>query len=336
MKLNTRELLEFWRPMIKDAGNSWSIGTFGAIGEFHRTKDEPFKRYDTDVSLGLVTDKGGIRVEANIDLDIVPFDNLNSDGESWNQSVIFCAQFEPKAPNVITSLGEDHNAIRNQDRSSRLFDVGVGLGLVQMCVRTSDANLIAELDKATGQSLFGPSASAIMKAFYAAQPHRILLSPVGRVEVYQDIPQPDGNAPEGPHTHLLPKLLAKKRTHSANSPIPDGLQPVLNLHPRSPWRDGFGKRTKFNVQADDAFEAILVRYALPDDRDVRLRVERAIALGLAPTEFDWPQTRRARTEARVTLRRMAARRPELDITAWRSEYDRAPVETDEEPAGAHA
>lgn len=337
MKLNTQELLAFWRPMIEDAGNSWSIGTFGAIGEFHRTAEERFTRYDTETSLSLATDKGGIRIEANEELDIVPFDNLNSDGESWNQSVIFCARFEPQAPNAIMPLGEDRDAIRDADKSARLYDVGVGLGLVRMCVRTSDAALIAELDKAAGQSLFGPSAGTIMSAFYAAQPHRVLLSPAGRVEVYQDIPQPDGDAPEGPHTHLLPKLLAKKRTHSANSPIPDGLQPVLNLHPRSPWRNGLGKRTAFNAEADDVFEAILARYALPDDRAIRASVEQAIAQGLAPHEFAWPQTRRACTEARVTLRRLAARRPELDLSSWRSEFDRAPVENnDEEPADVHA
>lgn len=329
-----QDLIDFWRPMIDDAGNSWSIGTFGAIAEFHRTVDEAVQRFDTPTSLAITTQKGGLRIDATPDLEIVPFDNLSSDGESWSHAVIFCAKFDPLAPNVIMPLGEDADAIREGDKGSRLFDIGVGLGLVRMCVRTRDKALITELEKAAGQPLFGPSAGAIMHAFYAAQPHRVMLSPAGRAEVYQDIPQADGDSPEGPHTHLLPKLLAKKRTHSANSPIPDGLQPVLNLHPKSPWRDGLGKRVPFNREADDVFETILARYALPDDRAIRAAVEAAIAAGQMPTEFAWPETRRGRTEARVTLRRLAARTGDPKIAAWRAEYDRT-VEADED-ADIHA
>jgi hypothetical protein len=177
------------------------------------------------------------------DVEIVAFDNLNCDGDTGSQSVAFCARFDEVAPNVIVPLGVDTDAIRPEDRAAHLYDIGVGLGLVRMCVRTTDTGLVAALDGAAGQSLFGPSAGAVMHEFFRAQPHRVMLSPAARIEVYQDIPHPDGNSPEGPHTHLLPKLLAKKRTHSANTPIPDGLQSVLNLHPRSPWRDSLGKRT---------------------------------------------------------------------------------------------
>jgi hypothetical protein len=48
--------------------------------------------------------------------------------------------------------------------------------------------------------------------------HRVFLSRVGRAEVYQAIPLPDAKRPDGPHTHVLPKLLRAGRTHSANDP----------------------------------------------------------------------------------------------------------------------
>lgn len=332
--MNTQDLLDFWRPMIDDPGNSWSIGTFGAVAEFHRTPDEPVDRRDTPSSLAITTAKGGLRVEASQELTIVPFDNLNSDGETWNHSVVFCARFAPRAPNVITPLGHDHEAIREEDRDAFLYDIGAGLGLVRMCVRTNDKALISVLDKTAGQHIFGPSGGEIMQAFLAAQPHRITMSPAGRAEVYQNIPLPGGQSPEGPHTHLLPKLVARNRTHSANSPIPDGLQPVLNLHPKSPWRDGLGKRLPYDREADDVFEEILAKYALPDDRAVRLRVEQAIRDGVMPKEFSWPETRRGRTEARVTLRRLAARTTTPALAAWRAEFDRV-AEADED-AELHA
>ncbi len=332
--MNAQELLDFWRPMLEDAGNSWSIGTFGAIAEFHRTTDEALQRHDTPTSLAITTSKGGLRIDASRDLKIIPFDNLSSDGETWNHSVIFCARFEPQAPNVIMPMGEDHDAIREEDRDALLYDIGVGLGLVRMCVRTRDKALISVLDKTAGQHVFGPAGGEIMHAFLAAQPHRITMSPAGRAEVYQKIPMPGGESPEGPHTHLLPKLVARNRTHSANSPIPEGLQPVLNLHPKSPWRDGLGKRVPFNREADEAFEAILAKYALPDDRAVRASVEQAIRDGVMPKEFVWPETRRGRTEARVTLRRLAARTTSPVLAAWRAEFDRT-AEADED-AEIHA
>ena len=43
-------------------------------------------------------------------------------------------------------------------------------------------------------------------------PHRVFCCRMGRVEVYQPIPAPDGKSPEGPHTHVLPRLLAHGRS----------------------------------------------------------------------------------------------------------------------------
>ncbi len=332
MKAN--ELLNFWRPLIEDAGHSWSIGTFGASAEFHRTKEEPLKRYDTADSLALATDKGAIRLTAKNDLDVIAFDNLNSDGETWSNQVVFCAPFKADAPQVVTPMGKDTAAIRPEDRDAMLFDVGVGLGLVRMCVRTKDAELIKALDARAGKPLFGPDNGDVMHALFRAQPHRVMISPSARVEVYQDIPAPDGDSPEGPHTHLLPKLLHKQRTHSANTPIPEGLQSAINFHPRSPWRDGLGKRIPFNTEANAAFEALLKNHALADDAKVRRSVEDAVAKGVSPKDFTWPETRRGRTAARIALRRMLAAKNDPKLAAWKAEYDRAPAEDQDEEADA--
>lgn len=330
--MKSKDLVSFWRPLIDDPGHSWSIGTFGTIGEFHRTPEEAVTRHDGPDSVGVSTAKGAIRLEAKDDLDVVAFDNLNSDGETWSQSVAFCQPFRQLSPDVILPLGEDRDAVRDQDKASRLFDLGVGLGLVRMCVRTSDAELIAALDSVAGQPLFGSAGAVVMPPVMRAQPHRVLLSPAGRVEIFQPIPKEGGEVPEGPHTHLLPKLLSKKRTHSANTPLPDGLQSIVNLFPRSPWRDGMGKRTPYNANADAAFEAILAHHALPEDRAIRRSVEEAVGRGLAPAEFAWPATRRERTQARIALRRLGVVASNPLLSAWRTEFDRAPVEAEEEPA----
>ena len=54
-----------------------------------------------------------------------------------------------------------------------------------------------------------------MGMILAANPHRVFISRLGRIEVYQPIPPPSGKSPEGPHTHVLPRLLQSRRTHPA-------------------------------------------------------------------------------------------------------------------------
>ena len=71
-------------------------------------------------------------------------------------------------------------------------------------------------------------------------PHRVFISRIGRIEVYQPIPPPSGKSPDGPHTHVLPKLLKSGRTHAATEPIPEGWIPCAHLYPQHPARDAGG------------------------------------------------------------------------------------------------
>ena len=205
-----------------------------------------------------------------------------------------------------------------------------------MCVRTRDSALIAALNEMDGTSLFGPKAGVVMGAVLKAQPNRVLLSPIARVEVYSPIPGPGEQSPNGPHTHLLPKLLASGRIAAANSPIPDELQPVLMLHPRSPWRDEMGHRTSFDPSLDDLFEGMLETYALPEDRQVRNATEKAVTGGADPAAYAWPATRRGRIQARITLRRLAQKDGAAKVAAWRSLYDRHAAEDADPEEAMHA
>lgn len=106
---------------------------------------------------------------------------------------------------------------------------------------------------------------------------------------------------------------------------------MLNLHPRSPWRDGRGQRVPFDEELDELFESLLARYGLAEDMAIRADVEDAVEEGVAPEAYSWPETRRGCAAARITLRRLArAGRP---VSAWRQRYDRgAEPEPDEEAA----
>jgi hypothetical protein len=324
--------LSFVRPLLAQPGNGWSIGVFGAIGEFHRADDERCAIDDLRAALSAITARGALRVAPQQPLRAIAYDTLGSDGETWGAQLDLCAPWAPPGQAaVIRALGPDHAALREADRDAQLFDLGVGLGNVHMCIRTADPELIATLHAACGQPALGEPMHALFAGFLRTQPHRVMLSPAGRLEVMAPIPMPDGRSPDGPHTHLLPRLLQARRTHSANAPIPDGWQPVLSLHPRSAWRDALGERKPYDRDADAQFEQLLAMYAPVEDRAVRARVEAAFEAGQSPQSFDWPQGRRARAQARITLRRIAVARPGARIDAWRDQHDRAAAD-----AGANA
>lgn len=300
--------------LVEDPANGWSIGSFGAIGEFMRDAEEPVTIHRTDGQIDVVTTRGAMRVR-DAALTGVAWDTLSGDGETWGHVLAFCSPRPAAGPRVVRFLGHDADAIRAEDRSARLYDLGVASGCVAMAARTRDPALIAALDAAEGQALLG--VAGIMPIVLKAQPHRVLLSPAGRIEVYQPIPAGDGKSPEGPHTHLLPKLIAKDRAHSSNTPIPDGWQAALSMHPLSPWRTPLGERHAFRPDLDAAFAPLLDRFGLDEDKVVA----RQIAASLDDEALSWPNGRRQRHKARIVLRRLHAA-GDARVDRWRAAYDR--------------
>lgn len=323
MKTATFDLIA---DLALDPGHGWSIGSFGAIGEFVRDADEPASIRREAASIEIVTPRGAMRIAPQIPLTPIAWDSLSSDGESWGHQLAFCCTRPQTASRVIRDLGPDRAALREEDRADRLFDLGVGSGVVTMALRTADAALIAALTAHDGEAVL--SAPSIMVEVLRAQPHRVLLSPAGRVEVFQPIPPADGKSPLGPHTHLLAKLVPKDRPHSANVPIPDGFQSALSLHPRSPWRTMLGERHDFVPATDAAFAPYLERFGLADDRAVDTLIRTLVGQGAVPEFADWPESRRGRTKARIVLRRLAAA-GNADVCPWRAIFDRTPIEVGE-------
>lgn len=300
-----------------DPAHGWSMGTFGVVAEFVRDADEPATVTREANRLEIITSRGGLRVAPSQVLTGVAWDTLSADGETWGHALAFCAPQPPTANTFIQPLGYDNEALRPQDRQSQWFDLGVGCGAVRMCARTNDPQLIAVLTTAAGTALLADP--ALMVEMLRGQPHRIMISPAGRIEVYQAIPSPEGKSPEGPHTHLLPKLIGKG-AHSANAPIPASMQSLLTLHPRSPWRNSLGVRHAYNAAIDTAFAPLLNKFGLPSDTQIQASIAAAIASNVAPSAFTWPDSRRGRTKARITLRRMVAQ-GEMRVAPWKAMHD---------------
>ncbi|KQT59865.1 hypothetical protein ASG52_19150 [Methylobacterium sp. Leaf456] len=251
------------RDALEDVGTAWSLGSFGAIAEFMRDPDEAVAGLPDD-RLGMATGRGAIALSACPALRPVAYETAVASG--WNHAVALClpeAACAMSRRGVVTELGPDREAARERDRDAVLFDLGLDLLAVDACVRTSDPEAIACLRSGVGQPLFD-HANPIGRHLVAMRPHRVFLARVGRIEVYAPIPGPGGTSPEGPHTHVLPKLLRSGRTHAAATPIPAGWVPFAALHPAHPYKDMMGQRIAFDAARYEAFQVLLDRWGDPD------------------------------------------------------------------------
>lgn len=319
------DLAETLERALDDWQTVWTMGSFGAIAEFHRDADEPFAVRAPGVR---ATDRGAIRLEALPDLCPVAYETLSPRPHRWGQGVALClpeAAARAARRRALTELGPDTRAIRPEDRHAVLFDMGLDQHQVDFCVRTADPALLATLRSACGRAPSEPGNPA-MAAILAAHPHRVALGPLGRCEVYQKIGGPDtgGVSPPGPHTHVLPALMATGRTHSANQPIPAGVVPVASLHPGSPVMGPLGEDRPFEPALFEAFEALLSRWGPPAYVAGKRAVWAALDAGHAPDDHPEPPDRLTRTALRNALRQRRRRDGgSALLDAWAARFDRA-------------
>jgi hypothetical protein len=326
---------ELIADQLADPEAQWSLGTFGAIAEFMRDADEPAEVVREEPVAAVVTPRGGIRLEVRLGLRPIAFETITT--QSWSQRVAFCLPERESTTSrrtVLTELGPDAQALRAQDRGGVLFDLGLGLLQVDCCIRTSDAALTDGLRAHAGRSLF-EHGNLAMGLILRHSPHRVFMTRAGRAEVYQAIPVPGGTAPEGPHTHVLPKLLAHGRTHAATEPIPKGWVSCAHLYPAHPLRDGYGRARPFDGGRYATFQRLLSRHGDAEHLQLKRNVIKALNAGAGPEAIAMPSDRFAQASIRVALRQLKASSGTSPVlTAWFAAHDRASDSDEEEPTGA--
>src|SRR3954453_9562755 len=104
---------------LADPEAQWSLGTFGAIAEFMRDTDEPTDIQHSDISISVVTPRGGIRLLAHPDLRPVAFETIST--QAWSQRVAFCLPQAAATMNqrkVLTEGGGGDEARRGEARGA--------------------------------------------------------------------------------------------------------------------------------------------------------------------------------------------------------------------------
>lgn len=323
------------RQQMGDADAQWSAGTFGAIAEFLRDPQEASEVTLGASRLSAATARGAVAVEAHPGMQLVAYETVSRNAGLWRHAIALCLPDAACAMNgrrAVTELGSDNGAVRGQDRDAILFDLGLGLLQTDACIRTSDPVLIAALRASEGRGLFEAD-NAVLMDILQANPHRVFVSRLARVEVFQPIPPPSGKSPLGPHTHILPKLLRANRTHAATTPMPAGLVPCANVYPGHAMLDAEGLPRPFDRARLDAFEDLLTAFGLPDLVAVQRETARLVAAGAAPQSLALADDKFARAAVRVALRKLkAAGHASTALGSWAQHYDRVSDEDGDDEA----
>ena len=312
---------------LADPETGWGIGVLGAIGEFCRDAGEACEDADTAAGFRRVTPRGGIAIRPDHPaFRLIAWEEPSPAAGLWRQGAGMClpeAEAAIGGAAVVTELGPDTMALRPEDRGDILFDMGVGFAHLRACVRTADPVLLAALRAGAGTPLFDPENPG-GPAILVASPHRVFLSRLARIEVYQPIPPPDGKSPVGPHTHLLPGLLRAHRAHGATRPLPEGWVSCLDLYPAHPLRDAVEAPRPFDPARHAAFQALLADFGLPELRAEKARLAAAVRANMAPAEFIPAGDRHGRAAARITLRQLGWTEPTLPaLPAWQAALEPA-------------
>jgi len=221
------EAIEFIQESLTDSHCTWSIGAYGALAEFS---------YDEQETKSLLTDNFGARLETErgaISFNLSrPFKAIALTNDIGRLSEIVFGAFRTKYDSfpqtTIAEKNRDGCAVPEEYREKPIFDLGLGLPHASFFVRPTDQSTTELLRSHEGENFF--EHTELTQELKACSPHRVVKSPLGRIEVYQPIPKSNGKTPDGPHTHLKPEALKTGELHTYGTHFPPEYRVGLSLY----------------------------------------------------------------------------------------------------------
>lgn len=231
------EILVFVAENLRHRRGSWAIGCYGAVAEF---RAEPGEDCDIAVADGTITartDRGALRLTVGEAVRALAL--YETPGQQNLRAIILVlSRVRSNLPvaNGLSALGPDRDAIRPEDREQGLYDLGLRRAVTRFCIRTDNAGLVGALTASAGQAWPG-YLPALGAAILRESPVRVVETALGRAEVRTPIPPPGAPSISGPHTHLLPDLLAMNREMGPGFELPAAYAPGAIFYPSPPAND---------------------------------------------------------------------------------------------------
>ena len=206
---------------------TFAVGAPGAIAEFPLLRQQPDEVTESDSQVTRIAAGGALRIQwhqaSRIEQAPRQHDGHGEASHAQHYQVTLPLALADLARRKgLHRIGVDRDAIQAPHRAHVLFELGLGIPWLSTMVRTDDAELIAKLETHQGDNVLSPG-NAAMAAIKAASPTRVFTTCVARIEVYQRIPSRarGERTPDGPHTHVLPVLLADKAPALGVAPVLD-------------------------------------------------------------------------------------------------------------------
>jgi hypothetical protein len=223
----------FVRDSTRAGAGTWVLGVFGAVAEFCVEAGERCAVEESDGRITARTDRAALRLEIG---DQVRALAMTTTVGAVQKEVIVLAipRIRARRPvhHALAPLGPDREAIRPEDRDDHLFDLGLGAQATAYCIRVRPPELLAALEGRIGEG-WAELLAGLGGRIIAASPPRVVVTPIGRVEVNVPIPLPGGRSPDGPHTHFLPIHLSAGRETPPGLELPDALAPCAIFYPQA-------------------------------------------------------------------------------------------------------
>jgi hypothetical protein len=224
LALDPDRIAELIHGALAAAAGAWSMGVQGALAEFAVVGDEAVETRRSGPggrTVEAVTAGGGIRL--TVTDDTVAY----SAGPDRGITLAVPRRVLPAPSLKVTAEPADRGALRPEHEKSVLVDLAVGHSAAAFCVRTADPDLIAALRVVEGCG-WREALDRVGHLLVATSPHRVVTGPLGRIEVYNPIPQEWHVSPDGCHTHLLPRLLETGRETADGDELPPELVAAAN------------------------------------------------------------------------------------------------------------
>lgn len=217
------------KSLVADRG-TWVMGVVGAVAEFTAPAEAEI---DVTVEGNDVigrTLNGAVRMTINDTVRALTFD---LPGQQAEPRIVLALKRECGRLSVsrgLADLGEDDGALL-PDPGTRLFDLGLARKEARFCVRVAGGAARDALERSVALP-FSQSLPRIAGALIAESPTRVVETALGRIEVQGQIPPPDAQSPDGPHTHLLPDHLVTGRALPVGMDLPRAYLPGAIFYPR--------------------------------------------------------------------------------------------------------
>lgn len=291
-------------PLLEDPAHAYSLGVQGALAEFMRQPDEPCEYQVSGTENRLVSERGALSINTKSPLKLYAGEFYSNGSGGWRQALGLYQSAGVAirvGRKVITDLGRDHEALIADGHGAQLFDLGLGIAHVDVCISSRDPAFIKLMQAHTGEVLFTPG-SALLGEILKVSPRRIFLCAAARLEV--NTPIPLDRSPHGPHTHLLADRLGLPEVNTCCT-SPEQLC-MLSIHPAHPCRDLFGVEHSFDAHRHSSFQTLLDQYGPAQYVEFKRHVLANLKTEGLPEHIMPLTTKTQRMAARLTVRQAIA------------------------------